>query len=326
MAIITLARQVGSGGQSIASALVERLGYRQYGRRELRQLAQRSGLALPESFERFANEDAFQAAGRDPLAHLHVSYGELEFDHALRGHGPSPDEDPEPSFLDGLTRHRRDILLSLLGVVYQLAAADNAILVGAGGQLVLAETPGVLRVKIVAPVEVRIQRLAAAYGLTPTSARAAVLHADQEQRDYNRAVLGVDWEDPLMWDIVANTERLTVEEVCALIGALIEGPQITADLEPAVKRVLTAAAAINRAFWADAELRSTTIMATPTANGLALRGEAVSDWARQRALALAAATAPAITILDDMPLLTRPPLISSAFRTTPEIDAPPSPS
>jgi cytidylate kinase len=300
MAIITLARQVGSGGQSIAAALTERLGYHQYGRRELRQLAQDSGLALPESFERFANEDAFQAAGRDPLAHLHVSYGELEFDHALRGYEPSADQEPEPSFLDGLTHHRREILLSLLSVVYQLAAADNAILVGAGGQLLLAEATDVLRVKIVAPVEVRIQRLAAAYDLTLTAAREAVLHADQEQRDYNRAVLGVEWDDPLMWDLVANTERLTVDEVCTLVCALIEGPQFTAGLAPVMKRVLSAAAAINRAFWTDSALRSTVIMATPTMNGLALRGEAVSDQARGRALALATATSPNVPILDDM--------------------------
>jgi cytidylate kinase len=318
MAIITLARQVGSGGQSIAAALAERLGYRQYGRRELRQLAGSGGLALPESFERFANEDAFQSAGGDRLSHLHVSYGELEFDRALRGYGPLPDEDPGPSFLDGLTRHRREILLSLLSVVYQLAATDNAILVGAGGQLLLAEATGVLRVKIVAPVEVRIQRLAAAYGLTPPAARVAVLHADQEQRDYNRAVLGADWDDPLMWDLIANTERLTVDEVCTLVGALVEGPHFTAGLAPAMTGTLSAAAAINRALWADADLRTTTIMAAPTAHGLALRGEAVSERTRQRALTLAATTAPTVTIVDDMRALTRPPLTAPTLHASVE--------
>ncbi len=166
MAVVALARQVGSGGQSIATLLAERLGYELVGRRQLRAAARERGLDLPQTFVDFADEERLELGARDP-ADLYLSYGELEFGDALSGTVRLGTEARDrPLFIDRVARDRRTLVLLVQGLVYEVAARDRVVLVGAGSQLILAGVPGVLRVKIVAPEAVRIARLAESRALT----------------------------------------------------------------------------------------------------------------------------------------------------------------
>src|SRR5688572_30285225 len=136
MRIVTLARQVGSGGHAIATALADRSGLRVIGRKELRDEAAKQGLTLPQSFVRFASEDS----GFGGLNH-YLSYGELEFDLALRGALQASGERHDPGFLEEITAHSREILLTLQVLIYDLAAKGNVLFVGAGAQILLAGIP-----------------------------------------------------------------------------------------------------------------------------------------------------------------------------------------
>jgi cytidylate kinase len=286
MTVITLARQVGSGGQVLATALSQRLGLRTVDRIELRNEASKRGLSLPESFVKFASEEAGSG-----LNH-YLSYGELEFDQALRGGTP---ERHDTGFLSELSAHSREILLTLQVVIYDLASHDNVLFVGAGAQILLADIPQVIRVKIIAPVETRIERMVSAYSLSNDDARAAVEAGDLEQVDYNRVIFGEDWLNPELWDIVVNSDTLSVDQIVDLVGSLVKSiPQI-ADL----KERLFHASEINRAML-DASLGNCDAYAQPTTEGILLRGEVPNNDLRDQLMELASSLSPGTSVSDGL--------------------------
>ena len=300
MAVITLARQVGSGGQAIANRLGEQLGYAIVGRRDLGELARQQGLTLPEEFVDFADETP-RAAPPLAQADLYLSYGELEFDEDLRGVTTTVASSVQRvSFLEQIEQDQRTVFLAVQGLVYEVAARDRVVIIGAGGQLILAEVPGVLRVKIVAPEEIRVTRLMTSHGLTPVEAQAAVHRGDQEQRDYNRAVFGVDWDDPLHWDLVINTECWEVEEASELIVAAVRQPQFQEEPTDTVLAALATAGQIDLRLHRDSSLGASLIYAVPTVDGLALRGEVTTEEQAERALALARDLAGDVAIRNDV--------------------------
>jgi cytidylate kinase len=289
MTVITLARQVGSGGQTVATALSQRLGLRVIGRKELSEEATKQGLSLPESFVRFASEDTSSAG----LNH-YLSYGELEFDLALRGGTLLTESHPDTGFLTEISTHSRDILLSLQVLIYELAAHVNLLFVGAGAQILLAEIPQVLRVKIIAPVETRIERMTSAYSLSMEEARAAVLAGDQEQVDYNRVVFGEDWHNPELWDIVINSDLLSVEQIVDLIGSVALPTAQIAE----VSTHLTQAAAISRAMLNTPALANVNALAVPTTTGIVIRGDVPTEELRDEIIGLGASLSTGSPVTD----------------------------
>jgi cytidylate kinase len=257
-------------------------------------------MPLPPSFEAFANEELVGEESERARAVLYVSYGELEFDTALRGHDAPVQSPSRPSFLDELGQFRQTILLSLQHIVSRLAAADRVILVGAGSQLLLAETPGVLRVKIVAPEEIRISRLATAYGLLPGDAQAAIRRSDQEQREYNRVIFGVDWDDPQLWDLVVNTETMSAAAVCELVSAAVATPEYAPGVPSKTRSALAACSRINEAFWKDPTLSRTSVLAVVTGISVALRGSVSAADDHHQALRLAESVTAGVPVVDEI--------------------------
>src|SRR3954454_12869641 len=114
MAVITLARQVGSGGTTIAQLVAAKLDYRVVGRKELLEEASRQGLWLPTSFANFADEHRLASQSATTMSPHYFSIGELEFGDALRGSAPAATVETGPqSFLEEMISARRTLLLTV---------------------------------------------------------------------------------------------------------------------------------------------------------------------------------------------------------------------
>src|ERR687884_2151360 len=123
MAVITISRHPGSLGDTIARALAERLQYRLDERTELVQLAERIG-GPDVAWER------------------------------------SPElRERSPSFWERLNEERRRYASVLRRAVTHLAEQDNVVVVGLGAGQLLRGLGNVLRVQVVAPMEVRLERV-----------------------------------------------------------------------------------------------------------------------------------------------------------------------
>ena len=83
--------------------------------------------------------------------------------------------------------------------------------------------PNVLHVRLVAPIELRIQRMQQSEGVTAVAARELVHRRDQAAADYVKHFYDVDSSDPLLYDMVINTSKITPPVAAELIIKALDG-------------------------------------------------------------------------------------------------------
>ena len=183
MAVITISRQYGSLGNIVANALGQRLGYRVVMRELINQAASAAG--APE----------VALAVIDELGLL----------------GLSPSEEDYQAYIHAVK-----------SVMQELADEGNAIIVGRGGQVVLAGRPDVLHVRTVAPVELRVARIAARHHISLPAARAQIKTSDRQRRIFLKRFYAIDGNDPQLYDLVINTAHMSAETACDLICVALQ--------------------------------------------------------------------------------------------------------
>ncbi|HEV7666803.1 MAG TPA: cytidylate kinase family protein [Chloroflexota bacterium] len=192
MAVITISRHPGSLGDTVARALAERLTYRLVERGELVQLAERVG-------------------GPD-----------VAWDR-------SPElRERSPSFWERLNEERRRYASVLRRVITSLAEEDDVVIVGLGSGQLLKGLSNVLRLQIIAPMDVRMERVMErgfddVHGpLTRDKARDLIRQTDRDTGGYMRYLFNIDWMEPQHWDLVLNTGRFSVEEAVNIVVSIVE--------------------------------------------------------------------------------------------------------
>lgn len=187
-------------------------------------------------------------------------------------------------------------------VIWELAARDRVVLSGRGAAFLLRAVPHVLRVRITAPEALRIERVQARQGLAPAAAAQAVRQNDRERAARVRFLYQMDWEDPLVYDLVLNTEALAVPDGVRLLQAVLAAPRFrpTEEARRAV-RDLGAAAGVRAALLADARTRGLWLEPPECRDGrLVLRGTADRTDRRQAAEEVARSVPGVRTVVNEI--------------------------
>jgi cytidylate kinase len=106
--------------------------------------------------------------------------------------------------------------------ILKLAALGNVILIDRGGNLVTRSLPEVLHVRLMGSLEHRVRRFAETRGMTPASAMTYIQKTDLGRRRYLRQHFGAEIDDPLLYDLVLNTDHLSLEAVAKLIAHAVK--------------------------------------------------------------------------------------------------------
>jgi hypothetical protein len=109
-------------------------------------------------------------------------------------------------------------LATLREIVLTLGHQGDVVIVGRGAQHILPSQFG-LRVRMVAPKEVRIRRVANEKKTSLKAARIEVEKSDRERARLNRRHFGRDVSDALNYDVIVNTAELTVEAAAEIVVA-----------------------------------------------------------------------------------------------------------
>lgn len=178
MAIITISREMGSGGIPIAHKVAEKLGYNLIDGEAIMEAAKSYGLS-PEAVEQ-------------------------------------ADEKP-PHFVDTLdSKQFLDLHLIEL-IILEAALKGNVVIYGRGGQDLLKDISSVLRTRIIAPFEDRVERWAEREWLDPDRARFLVRKSDQQRAGFIKYYFDRNWEDSVHYDLTINTQRLSEETAVKII-------------------------------------------------------------------------------------------------------------
>ncbi len=183
--VITLSREPGSGGKLVAKAVADRLGLDLFHQELINAMAE--------------NADTTTRVIRT-LDERGLSMIEDWVSAAISERHLWPDE----------------VSRVLMRVIGTIGRHGKAIIVGRGANFVLPPENR-FRVRIIAPLELRVNRVAETHGVSKKEAKRHVLRTESDRQAFVRKYFHSDIGDPANYDVILNTGTLSVESAAAAI-------------------------------------------------------------------------------------------------------------
>jgi len=221
MHAVTVSREYGSGGGEIAARLARQLGW---------QLVDHE-IVVRAARELEVHETAVEAHDEyveDPLSRIlnRIRYLASEActlpNAGTRSDEPRLPEEMSFTALSPPTGGTRAYQETLRYIVQAAANTGHVVIVGRGGQVLLADRRDVLHVRVVAPLEHRVVYVALREGLDMDTARARVQAKDRARDRYMQTQYHCQHDDPHLYDLVINTAVLGLDRVVNLICLVLE--------------------------------------------------------------------------------------------------------
>ena len=105
--------------------------------------------------------------------------------------------------------------------VLRLAELGNVILVGRGSTVITQHLPNAIHVRVIGSLECRIDRIRKALGLSRKAALQHLEREDRARRRYMRKYFKRDIDDPLLYDLALNTDRLAIPEAARIVSEAV---------------------------------------------------------------------------------------------------------
>jgi cytidylate kinase len=171
--------------------------------------------------------------------------------------------------------------------ILRLAQQGNVLIKGWGAATLLRDLPGVISVRVCAPMEFRVRNVMDRLGTTDANAvREHIERFDAARARTMRAYFNVEQEDARLYHLVLNTERLPIEACVNTVSELAESPRFRN--KAACRSALCdklAEAEISSAFAEQISLTAAPLgVSVSVANGrVTLAGTTTSGGLRKRA-------------------------------------------
>lgn len=189
MSIITVSRQLGSLGTEIAQLLCKRFEYKCVDKELLEETYEESGLPK-KSVEHF--------------------------------------DEKKPGFWDIFKTDKARYLHFVKGALLSFARQGNCVIVGRGGQVVLGNIPGILHIRVVSPMETRIERIRKRFDCDQRQAEKIIDQNDHERSGFHKFFFDCNWEDFGLYDLIINTGTLSKDTAANIIQDLAKSKEFTA--------------------------------------------------------------------------------------------------
>jgi cytidylate kinase len=98
-----------------------------------------------------------------------------------------------------------------------LAKLGNAILIGRGANIITARLDSVFHVRLVAPLETRLQRIQENEHLDRKAALAFIHREDRGRRRYLKKYYHQEINDPLLYHLIINTDLVGYDNAARFI-------------------------------------------------------------------------------------------------------------
>ena len=185
--IITISREPGSGGRIVAQKLAAKLNVEVFHQEVLHAMAKRAEVS----------EQMLATMDEKGLSILEDWISSLVYDRHMW-----PDE----------------YLQHLMNVIGTIGKHGRAVVVGRGANFILPPEQR-FRVRITAPRRLRIQNVARDFNLSEDEAKRRVIKTESDRKAFIRKYFNADIADPDNYDLIINTETLTVAYATNVIAA-----------------------------------------------------------------------------------------------------------
>jgi len=191
---ITISRMCGAGGRTVASELVEYL------------------------------QPHTPAGRRWAIFDKNLIEKVLEDHHLSKRIAEFLPEDHKSRFAEmiekmkGLHPPTATLVKQTAETIWNLAANGYVILVGRAANVITEKLDNVYHVRLVGSLASRIAQVEEVYELSRTDARDFVKSQDAAKRHYMKEYFGREIDDPMLYHIVINTDKISYRNAMRLIG------------------------------------------------------------------------------------------------------------
>lgn len=187
MAIITISRGSLSGGRAVAECLAEHLDVPCVAREVLQEAALALGIS----------EKAMQEGFETP-----------------------------PGKWARLNRERETYLLAVRAALADRCVDGQLVYHGLAGQFLLKDLRGVLKVRLIAPLEMRIEALVEQHHrMSRQAAQEFIANVDEERRRWVKVMYGENVEDPALYDLTVKLRAMSLDTACLAIAEAAAQPE-----------------------------------------------------------------------------------------------------
>jgi cytidylate kinase len=207
MSVITIARQFGAGGKTLGNLVADKLGYVLVDEEIVEMVAQEANVS-PDWADSIAKETGSEGI----LTRLLSKLGPFRKGYV----GIAMEKNP--GYLDG------NLYIALLHkVIPMIASQDNVVIIGRGGQYILADHPDTYHFLMIADMEHRINFMMEHYNLDGKQAQLVVDKQGKRRFNLYRYFARTDYDHPNLYHMVYNMNRVELEEAVQAVFQLVAG-------------------------------------------------------------------------------------------------------
>ncbi|MDD6060264.1 MAG: cytidylate kinase-like family protein [Ruminococcus sp.] len=177
--IISVGREFGSGGRSIAEELGKRFGIPVYNRHLITEIAEKTGLA-PEEIEKYNENPRTKILSR-----------------TVRGYSNSIE--------DNIAEMQFNFIRE------KAQSGESFVVLGRCSETKLKDFPALISLFVLADMDAKIKRIMELYSLSEDKAKAFIDKKDRKRKRYHNYHCSGHWGDSRLYDLSINSSRLGIE-------------------------------------------------------------------------------------------------------------------
>ncbi|MFC1490139.1 AAA family ATPase [Candidatus Latescibacterota bacterium] len=196
MAVVTVSRLLGSGGDVVAAKVAETLGYGLVDTGLILEVAKRAGVSVNKvrSFD-----EKYQSRIIEWMKNLiSPRIGKILSDEE--------NQLDSETYIDYVTT-----------IFAGLAEKKKVVIVGRAGQYILKDVEHAFHVRIIADEPFRVKCVKDRYNISEHEAKGMITKSDSMRKNYIEHHFHSDWEDNQAYQMVLNTSKLSINEAVDII-------------------------------------------------------------------------------------------------------------
>ncbi|MCR4835861.1 MAG: cytidylate kinase-like family protein [Bacteroidaceae bacterium] len=202
--VITINRELGSGGRTIGKKLAERLNVPFYDKALIKALTKKYKLSVKEIEEMKGRNHSWWAEFKRAM-NIGAEMGVSQYHYRAKF-----SDMPDMLTTDEMFSTEQEVLRGI-------ATDESCVIAGRSGFFVFREHPNHLSILIQASMNYRIERVARKQNLTAEEARKAIEQVDKMRENYVKKYTGFSRYDTRNYDLVLRADGKTEDELVDII-------------------------------------------------------------------------------------------------------------
>ena len=208
--VITINREMGSGGRTIGRKLAEKLGVEFYYKSVIKGLEKKFNLTAEAVEKQKGREHGWWASIKRQLTGSVVSSSPF-----------LPKVADEAELLD-----TDDIFKAETEILKGIAEEESCVIAGRSGFFVFRDHPNHMNILIQASMPHRVQRVVSKQNITEEEARKAIEKVDKMRENYVNKYTGTSRYDTRNYDLVISMDRMSEDAAVAIIMDYINSQSV----------------------------------------------------------------------------------------------------